>query len=232
MEPNHPASPRDPADQAVTPFTPAYGHSRIDGWTPERQRMFCEVLAECGLVREAAETVGMTAQTAYRLRRRAGGKGFALAWDAALQLARQRLVDMALERAVDGSLETTYDGDGKILRQRRKQDVRLLLAVIGKLGAGQRHSKTVTRIADEFDGFLDCMEADANSAIAAGRDVQNRANRSPHRVRDFLEVREPAGTFDKRDHSDMLFALERNHMLALSAPAVDTVVPEENAITS
>jgi hypothetical protein len=218
METNHPASPCDPADQAVAPFMPASGRSRIDGWTPERQRMFCEVLAECGLVREAAAAVGMTAQTAYRLRRRAGGKGFALAWDAALQLARQRLVDLALERAVDGSLETTYDGDGKILRQRRKQDVRLLLAAIGKLDIGQRHKKAVAKIADEFDGFLDCMEADANSAIAVPGEMQSRAGGSPHRVRAFLEAREPSSTFDRRDHIDMLTSLQRNRMLSLSPP--------------
>ncbi len=216
MEPNHLASPCDPADQAVAPFTPVYGRGRIDGWTPERQRMFCEVLAECGLVREAAAAVGMTAQTAYRLRRRAEGRGFSLAWDAALLIARQRLVNLALERAVDGSLETTYDAEGKIVRQRRKQDVRLLLAVIAKLGTGQRHGKTVEKIADEFDGFLDCLEADANAAIAVPGDTQSRANGSAHRVRDFLEVREPSSTFDKRDHSDMLGSLQRNRALALS----------------
>ncbi len=224
MESNPTASPRDPAEQAVAPFIPVHGRSRIDGWTPVRQRMFCEVLAECGQVREAAEAVGMTAQTAYRLRRRAEGKGFSLGWDAALQLARQRLLDLALERAVDGSLETTYDGDGKILRQRRKQDVRLLLAVIGKLGTGQRHGKIVAKIADEFDGFLDCMEADANAAIAVSGDTQSAVNgslqrpNSTHRVRDFLEVREPSSVLDRRDHMDMLTTLQRNRMLVLSAP--------------
>jgi YD repeat-containing protein len=218
METNYPASPRDPAEQAVAPFSPAVGYSRIDGWTPERQRGFCEVLAECGLVREAAAAVGMTAQTAYRLRRRAQGNGFALAWDAALQLARQRLVDLALERAVDGSLETTYDGDGKIVRQRRKQDVRLLLATIGKLDTGQRNRKAVAKIADEFDGFLDCMEADANTVIVGPCDTQSSIGGSPHRVREFLEAREPGSTFDRRDHINMLTCLHRNRTLALSVP--------------
>lgn len=218
METNHPASPRDPAEQAVAPFTPAVGYARIDGWTPERQRAFCEVLAECGLVRDAAAAVGMTPQTAYRLRRRAGGRGFALAWDAALQLARQRLVDLALERAVDGSLETTYDSNGKILRQCRKQDVRLLLTTIAKLDTGQRHKKAVAKIADEFDGFLDCMEADAKTAISAPSVAQNSAGGSPHRVRAFLEAREPSSTFDQRDYNDMLTSLQRNRTLALSAP--------------
>jgi hypothetical protein len=216
METNPPASPRDTATQAVTPFTPGYGRTRIDGWTPERQRIFCEVLAECGLVREAAATVGMTAQTAYRLRRRAEGKGFALAWDAALQLARQRLMNVALERALDGSLETTYDSDGQIVRQRRKQDVRSLLAVLGKMGVGQRHSKTVAAIADEFDSFLDCLVADTNATIAPPTDTITQANDVPHHVRDFLEVRGPSGTFERRDHMDILCTLQRNQKRALT----------------
>jgi hypothetical protein len=221
METNPPASPRDTEAQSVTSFTPVYGRSRIDGWTPERQRMFCEVLAECGLVREAAATVGMTAQTAYRLRRRAEGKGFALAWDAALQLARQRLMNVALERAIDGSLETTYDRDGQIVWQRRKQDVRSLLAVLGKLGMGQRHGKAVAAIADEFDGFLDCMQADANATIAITDEPVSGANGSLHQVRDFLEVREPRSSFERSDHIDMLNTLQRNRQRALTAVSGD-----------
>jgi hypothetical protein len=218
METNHPASPRDAATQAVTQFTPTYGRPRIDGWTPEKQRLFCETLADSGLVREAAEAVGMTPQSCYRLRRRAEGKGFALAWDAALYLARQRLLDLALERAVDGSLETIYDGDGQIVRQRRKQDTRLLLATITKLGLGPQYRQTALSIAAEFDGFLDCMVADANAnaTISVPGDAQTRALSTPHYVRHFLADREPNSIFEQRDHSTMLCALQRNRIQALT----------------
>ncbi len=70
---------------------------RHDGWTLARQRRFCELLAEHGNVGEAARRVGMSKQSAYSLRRRAAGAAFALGWDAAIGIARRRLIDDALE---------------------------------------------------------------------------------------------------------------------------------------
>lgn len=49
-------------------FAPATQRVRCDGWIPDRQRLFIEALSEWGSVRQAAEHVGMTASTAYRLR--------------------------------------------------------------------------------------------------------------------------------------------------------------------
>jgi hypothetical protein len=216
MENNQPASPRDTATHAVAHFVPASHRLRIDGWTPENQRLFCETLADCGLVREAAAAVGMTPQTAYRLRRRAEGKGFAMAWDAALYLARQRLMDMALERAVDGCVETIIDGEGKIVQQRRKQDSRQLLAIIGKLDAGLQRTITTRNIADEFDGFLDCMEADANAATRISGNGQSPVIAAPHNVRLFLDERVPDSHFDKKEYRDTIGTVQRNYRLVLS----------------
>src|SRR4030095_3833827 len=56
---------------------------RRDGWTPERVTLFLTALAQCGSVEHAARAAGMTKQGAYALRSRAGGRAFALAWDAA-----------------------------------------------------------------------------------------------------------------------------------------------------
>ena len=49
---------------------------RDDGWTAQRQRDFLENLASCGSVAAAARSVGMSRESAYALRRRAGGGGF------------------------------------------------------------------------------------------------------------------------------------------------------------
>ncbi|HEY0959179.1 MAG TPA: hypothetical protein VGE05_07875 [Novosphingobium sp.] len=50
---------------------------------------FIGFLAETGSVTEAARRVGLSKESAYRLRRRAGAEGFALAWEVAAAGAAQ-----------------------------------------------------------------------------------------------------------------------------------------------
>jgi hypothetical protein len=53
-------------------------------WTTRKAGVFLGVLAELGRVSEAAHAVGMSRQSAYRLRERLGEGGlFARAWDVA-----------------------------------------------------------------------------------------------------------------------------------------------------
>jgi hypothetical protein len=53
-------------------------------WTTLKARVFLGALADLGRVGEAARMVGMSRQSAYRLRRRLGeGNVFARTWDAA-----------------------------------------------------------------------------------------------------------------------------------------------------
>lgn len=76
----------------VRPWTPTRipafyavpGRARADGWTPVRQAEFIGNLAETRSVAEAARRVGMTRETAYRLRRRKWSESFNTAWDAAM----------------------------------------------------------------------------------------------------------------------------------------------------
>jgi len=72
-------------DQSA-PATPAYH------WTTDKALAFLGALAELGQVSEAARAVGMTRQSAYRLRARLGDAGpFARAWDQARARGRERL---------------------------------------------------------------------------------------------------------------------------------------------
>lgn len=156
---------------------PNSDHSaRHDGWTATRQRGFCEALAESGRVDEAALAVGMTRESAYRLRRRAEGRAFAIAWDAALFLARQRMIDDAYELALDGSVETIIK-DGKVIAVRRHRDPKMLLAVIDRLASKDVLGSAPTRsVAQEFDTFLDCLESDvARASGASGQFLTERA---------------------------------------------------------
>lgn len=153
------SAPDSPPEGCALPAT-----IRRDGWTPERQRRFCEVLADCGHVEQAAMAVGMSREGAYRLRNRAAGRAFALAWDAALLLARQRMIDLAIETAIEGSLERHFR-DGKLVLEKRRRDPRGLLAVIEGLGSRQLLATAPVRaVAGDFEQFLDCMQADARCA--------------------------------------------------------------------
>jgi hypothetical protein len=89
-------------------FTPAPGKARRDGWEPRLQFRFVLALARGASVQEAARSLGRSRQSAYALRERAGTKGegadegaeqgpaahdapqgFAAAWDAAAEFARE-----------------------------------------------------------------------------------------------------------------------------------------------
>jgi hypothetical protein len=70
-------------------FTPVTVRARRDGWSPERQRRYVAALALTGRVDRAAALVGLSQQSAGRLRLRPDGESFGLACSAALTLAKR-----------------------------------------------------------------------------------------------------------------------------------------------
>ena len=113
----------DPADYR---WVPVRRRRRADGWTPERQRRFIEVLADTGVVSHAARAVNMTDQAAHALRRAPGAEGFATAWRAALDHAADLLASVAFERAIRGEERTIYDAQGHATGSRIVYNNRLL----------------------------------------------------------------------------------------------------------
>ena len=103
--------------------------ARHDGWTPERQMRFLEALAESGCVTEACATVGLTAQSAYRLRVRPDAQGFRIAWDAALDLGIRRLSDACLSRALHGEAVPHFY-QGEQVGEHRRYDNRLAMFLL------------------------------------------------------------------------------------------------------
>jgi hypothetical protein len=83
-------------------FQPAEVRLRHDGWTAERQIRYIEALAETGCVDEASRRVGMTRQSAYRLRHRECAEAFRRGWDNALDYGLHRLEEAAFGRAMNG----------------------------------------------------------------------------------------------------------------------------------
>ena len=90
-------SPKIPADFEPVPLRP-----RHDGWTPERQIAFVEKLADCGSIAAAAKHVGMSRESARRLRRRPEARAFRDACDAALDCGYADIEVSAMERSMNG----------------------------------------------------------------------------------------------------------------------------------
>jgi hypothetical protein len=120
----------NPADYRWVPFR---RRPRYDGWTEEKQRRFIEVLADTGIVTVAAKAVGMSRESANRLRRSPHGAAFARAWDAARHHAGSALEDIAFERAIEGVEHNVYDEYGQIVCTKRVYNDRLLTFLLGAL---------------------------------------------------------------------------------------------------
>jgi hypothetical protein len=120
----------DPADYR---WVPVRRRPRYDGWTEEKQRRFIEVLADTGIVTAAARAVGMSRESAGRLRRSPHGAAFARAWDAARHHAGSVLEDIAFERAIEGIEQNIYDDTGEVVCTKRVYNDRLLTFLLGAL---------------------------------------------------------------------------------------------------
>jgi hypothetical protein len=161
-----------------TPCTPAADYRtdapRVDGWTYERQAAFLMTLSETGLVSQACAFAEMSVASAYALRREPRGRAFALGWQAAHLLARDRLEDVLLEAAISGieSVSTRVDG----VTRRRTLNGNLSMAVLGRLdkraaALDDRAIAVARSIGAAFEAFLtlvlDGGKADAIAAFLA-----------------------------------------------------------------
>lgn len=173
-----------PAAQAPEPVLDSLGDDAIadtgarasrtpHGWTPFNQALFLSLAAEGETVEHAAGCCGLSAASAYALRQRAAGQAFALGWDAARILARERLADLAFTRSVEGWEEVVTrtrcqdGGEDTITTTRRRIDNGLLSRQLARLdaGIGDTAPDAAARIvAREFDAFLDLIRCGAAPA--------------------------------------------------------------------
>ena len=84
-------------DHAGTNGTPKKARTRAADWRPA----FLAALADCGVVRYAAEEAGVSRRTAYRARE--ADEPFRDGWDDALQAGADALEAEARRRALSGS---------------------------------------------------------------------------------------------------------------------------------
>jgi hypothetical protein len=142
------APPPDGYDPADYRWVPVRRRPRLDGWTEEKQRRFIEMLADTGLVSAAAQAVGMSRESAYRLRRSAHGAAFARAWDAARSHGGGVVEDIAFERALEGVEQNVYDENGEVVCTKRVYNDRLLMFLLRHLKPERYGGPAAPRSAD------------------------------------------------------------------------------------
>lgn len=102
--------PLDPGDPLLG-FKPVpHKAARRNSITPPRQRAFIASLAECGIVTQAARSIGASMEALYKLRHKPGAEEFRAAWDAAIDRGVMRLEDCALARAIEGEERMVVSG--------------------------------------------------------------------------------------------------------------------------
>ena len=128
----------EPAETANTPFDNEHPEfERDDRWSKRKMAEFLRALAARQSVAAAARSVGMSRQSAYKLRNRLKGEPFDIAWEAAFQHGYDALHQAALERALHG-VEVPVFHKGEQVGTRRHFDERLttfLLARRNTVGA-------------------------------------------------------------------------------------------------
>lgn len=100
-----------------------------DRWTAAKMAAFLRQLSATHSVSAAARSVGMSRQSAYRLRSRLKGGAFDLAWDVAFHHSYDNLAHAALERALNG-VEVPVFHKGEQIGTYRKFDERLTLRLL------------------------------------------------------------------------------------------------------
>ncbi len=150
-EPYHPISPRP--------------RNLPDRWSKPRMAEFLRELAASHCVASAAAAVGMSRQSAYKLRARLKGEPFDIAWEAAFQHGYDALHQAALERALHG-VEIPVFHQGEQIGTRRHFDERLtcfLLTARNRHGAQRLGRYTVASEfwSERWDALLERVEQGA-----------------------------------------------------------------------
>lgn len=172
----HESHPAPPASDAPDP-------SQANGprWTTRKMTEFIRALAASHSVSEAARSVGMSRQSAYRLRSRLKGLAFDTAWDEAFCHSYGNLPQAALERALFGT-EVPHYYKGELIGTSRRYDERLTVALLKLMnsdgvfivgGEGEAHARRLGKL-------LDAIESKGEAARDLPGPVRSRA--------DFLNV--------------------------------------------
>ena len=123
---------------------------------------FLRILAAKQCVAAAARAVGMSRQSAYKLRNRLKGEPFDIAWEAAFQHGYDALHQAALERALHG-VEIPVYSKGEQIGTRRHFDERLTVFLLSRRNAQgaqrlSRYGAAAEFWAERWERMLDQVE--------------------------------------------------------------------------
>lgn len=160
------------------------------GWTSERKALFLDRLSAHGNARAACRAVGLSAESAYKQRRR--DPLFARGWAAAVVLGRDASIQALTERAVEGVEERIYYR-GELVGTRRRYDSRLLLAHLARLDK-LADEKGAAADAGRFDELIACIAEGDGAELAAPRAsyVEQAGDSADDRLRHEHAERHPA----------------------------------------
>jgi hypothetical protein len=154
-----PLSPEsEPAPCAPAPLPPVQVR-KGDRWNRPKMTEFLRQLAATHSVSAAAKAVGMSRESAYRLRNRLKGQPFDVAWEAAFRQGYDNLAHAALDRAING-VEVPHYANGELVGTSRKFDERLtvaLLAMRNRYGAPRmgRYGAAAEWWSERWDAMLE-----------------------------------------------------------------------------
>ena len=118
---------------------------------------FLRELAASQSVARAARAVGMSRQSAYRLRNRLQNTPFSLGWEVALEAGLQQLAHAVMDRAVNG-VEVPLFYHGEQVGTRRQFDERLAIWVLENPWKLGRHQIAREYSGEAFDALLERIE--------------------------------------------------------------------------
>jgi hypothetical protein len=154
---------------------------------------FLRMLAATHSVTAAAKSVGLTRQSAYKLRSWLKGKAFDVAWEVAFRHGYDNLAHAALERALNG-VEVPHYYKGEVVGTSRRYDERLTVALLAMSRDGGvpvlgRHLLAAERHAPRFEALLGRIESEGDLAEIEPEEglFADSAEMSPAAAAAFLE---------------------------------------------
>jgi len=153
------------APAAKEPPPPPVHVGKGDRWNKHKMAGFLRELAATHNVTAAAKAVGMSRQSAHRLRNRLKGQPFDVAWEAASRHGYDALFDTAIERAIHG-VEVPHYANGELVGTHRKFNDHLLLGLLklrNAQGAPQagRYGAAAEWMSERWDAALERIETGA-----------------------------------------------------------------------
>lgn len=163
--PQRPPPPPEETEVSAQPepvgprFRPVTDVPRGDRWDKPMMVDFLRMLAATHSVSAAARSVGMSRQSAYKLRNRLKGQPFDIAWEAAFRHGYDNLAHAALELALEGE-EVPHYHKGELVGTHRKKHPHLMTSLLkmrNRVGAPMlgRYGAAAEYHSEHWDALLE-----------------------------------------------------------------------------